>query len=54
MTPQGRKILLVEDHSDTAVPMARLLSSIGYEVAIAGTCEAAVATAAARSFDGKN
>ena len=39
------KILLVEDHADTARAMMRLLKSYGYDIRIAATIEAAVQSA---------
>jgi DNA-binding response OmpR family regulator len=33
----GRHILIVEDHDDTAVALARLLESQGYQVSVATT-----------------
>src|SRR5665213_1231537 len=37
----SRRILLVEDHADTAAILGRLLRRSGYEVVLAGTFEAA-------------
>ena len=45
------RILLVEDHEDTARVMSRLLSRLGYTVEAAGTCAAALELAGAQSFD---
>ena len=45
------RILLVEDHNDTARVLARLLKHFGYEIAIAGTVEEALAAFRAQKFD---
>jgi CheY-like chemotaxis protein len=45
------RILLVEDHKDTAHLMKRLLGGIGYDVQIAGTVAAALSADEARTFD---
>jgi PAS domain S-box-containing protein len=42
MARRRMRILLVEDHSDSATVMARGLSQLGYQVDIAGTVSAAV------------
>jgi two-component system CheB/CheR fusion protein len=41
------RLLLVEDHPDTAEAMAELLRALGHEVRVAGTVAAGLATAAA-------
>ena len=46
-----RKILLVEDHVDTAKAMARLLNLSGYQVETATTYRDAVALCAQKQFD---
>ena len=46
-----RKILLVEDHSDTAFVMQLLLENCGYEVQITGDVAGALAATAVQSFD---
>ena len=48
---QGGRILLVEDHSDTARTMDRLLKSFGYEVRVADSVASALQYAAAETFD---
>jgi len=48
---RGRRILLVEDHPDTARLMARLLSQHGYSVRTAGTVAAALHLAGSEEFD---
>jgi len=45
------RILLVEDHGDTAVMMQYLLTSQGHEVETAGDVATAVAAAGAKPFD---
>ncbi len=45
------RILLVEDHPDTARIMLRLLGGANYDVEWAATMEAALAAAASRRFD---
>ena len=45
------RILLVEDHADTARMMSRLLAAGGHEVEMAGTVAAALDMAGSRSFD---
>jgi PAS domain S-box-containing protein len=45
------RILLVEDHSDTALALARLLTHRGYEVRVAQTVAAALQTAQDEQFD---
>ena len=54
MTPAGDAalcILLVDDHADTLVPLARLLRRCGYEVAAAGTVSEGLEAAARRVPD---
>jgi signal transduction histidine kinase len=52
-TPGGvrPRLLIVEDHEDTAMILARLLQSSGYEVTEAHTVEEALAAVAAAPFD---
>jgi DNA-binding response OmpR family regulator len=45
------RVLLVEDHMDTARAMARLLQMNGHAVRTAGTLEGALAVAANEPFD---
>ena len=45
------RILVVEDHVDTAFVLARLLAASGHEVKTAGTVAAALKLAAAEPFD---
>ncbi len=45
------RILLIEDHEPTRVPLTRLLGRRGYEVVAVGTAAAAREAAAAGSFD---
>lgn len=47
----GCRLLLVEDHEDTARIMESLLVSLGYEVCRAGSVAEAVAATGSRSFD---
>jgi len=47
----GLRILLVEDHADTAEAMTDLLSLLGYQVTVAGTVAKGLATAGAERFD---
>jgi CheY-like chemotaxis protein/two-component sensor histidine kinase len=49
--PQGVKILLVEDHDDTRITLARLLKRQGHDVLSAGSCGSALIVARAREFD---
>lgn len=44
-------ILLVEDHADTAAPLARLLRLEGYAVVVADGFRSAVAAASNHTFD---
>jgi signal transduction histidine kinase/ActR/RegA family two-component response regulator len=48
---QGLKILLVEDHSDTAAVMSRLLRGLGHEVTIASSIATSIDAAGQQSFD---
>ncbi len=50
-TRQGVRILLVDDHRDTATTMKRLLNRRGYEVRTASTVTAALDAAASHEFD---
>lgn len=43
--PSHRRILIVDDHADTNLAVAKLLSQRGYEVRTAETCAAAIAAA---------
>lgn len=49
--PARLRILLVEDHGDTARTLARLLQMSGFEVKTAGSAAAALQLAAADTFD---
>ena len=49
--PAPLRVLLVEDHADTARMMARLLRASGYEVRTAGTLADAVSSARGGPFD---
>ena len=51
MGQASRRILLVEDHVDTAKVMARLLNLSGYIVETANTCAAARQICAREQFD---
>ena len=54
MTPAGDaalSILLVDDHADSLVPLARLLRRCGYEVAAAATVSEGLEAAARRVPD---
>ena len=52
MTSQGKaKILLVEDHEETARVLARLLDLSGYAVSTAGTCAGAIELCERERFD---
>jgi CheY-like chemotaxis protein len=51
MQEASRKILLVEDHADSARAMARLLNLSGYVVHTAATCAAAKAICQQQHFD---
>ncbi len=48
---QMLKILVVEDHADTAKLMKRLLGSLGHNVETAGSVASALSTAKSGSFD---
>ena len=48
---KGGRILLVEDHGDTARTMERLLTSFGYEVRVADSVALALQLAATEAFD---
>lgn len=45
------RILLIEDHADTATMMRRLLLRRGYDVTVATTCAEALAAARVQRFD---
>jgi CheY-like chemotaxis protein len=45
------KILIVEDHADSAQAMARVLGKLGYEASIAPDCASALAAASASRPD---
>jgi len=47
----GCRILLVEDHEDTARVLRRILDSAGHRVTVAGSVETAKAVAASNTFD---
>ncbi|MBI3867241.1 MAG: response regulator [Verrucomicrobia bacterium] len=47
----ARRILLVEDHDQTRITLARLLTQRGHEVAMAGNIEEALARAQTFAFD---
>jgi PAS domain S-box-containing protein len=49
--PSRLRILLVEDHNDTARVLARLLRHFGYEIAVAGTVEEALSAFHSQQFD---
>lgn len=49
--PRKLRILLVEDHADTARIMARLLAADGHTIALADSVQSAQTAAAASSFD---
>lgn len=49
--PANLRILLVDDHEDTARAMKRLLEHLGYQVQTANSCNSALHTAAAAPFD---
>ncbi|HEX8312033.1 MAG TPA: ATP-binding protein, partial [Chthoniobacteraceae bacterium] len=50
-SPQGVRILLVEDHDDTRITLARLLKRQGHDVLSAGSMGSALIVARAREFD---
>ena len=47
----GMRILLVEDHVDTAAALAELLGAMGHDVTVANTVSGALAAAARQDFD---
>ncbi|MFL6527871.1 MAG: PAS domain S-box protein [Chthoniobacterales bacterium] len=49
--PSHLRILLVEDHNDTARVLARLLRHFGYEIATAATVEEALSAFRSQKFD---
>jgi CheY-like chemotaxis protein len=49
--PSGHKILLVEDHKDTAKVMQRLLRGFNYQVEIAESVQSALQAAGQNKFD---
>ncbi|HEX2853371.1 MAG TPA: response regulator [Opitutaceae bacterium] len=49
--PKRHRVLLVEDHADTATSMAWLLTRSGYEVTTAVSAAAALEAAAQQPFD---
>ena len=51
LTPTHLRILLVEDHADTARTMTLLLRSLGYRVTTAGSVATALEAAGAEKFD---
>ena len=52
VTPGGRySVLVVEDNPDIAVGLQDLLQHDGYEVTVAGTCAAAIASMSQRRFN---
>jgi CheY-like chemotaxis protein len=50
-TDRSLKILIVEDHEDTALFMSQLLKMRGHHVAMAGSVEAALALSLQQPFD---
>lgn len=48
---EGTRVLLVDDHADTRISLQRLLSRRGYQIALAGSCQEALAEASAHKFD---
>ncbi len=50
-SPAASRVLLVEDHGDTARVLAKLLKLAGFEVKTAGSVAAALQLAAAEPFD---
>ena len=50
-TGRGRRILLVEDHADSALVMSRLLERMGFRITTADTLASARARAGEDSFD---
>jgi two-component system, chemotaxis family, CheB/CheR fusion protein len=51
VTKRSLRLLLVEDHADSAELLAELLASRGHHVRIAGTAHDALACAAKETFD---
>ena len=51
MDPLAKRILVVEDHTDTASALSRLLSLAGYQVNTANGVRAALALCRADDFD---
>jgi CheY-like chemotaxis protein len=49
--PPGLRILLVEDHPDTAAALAQLLGAMGHQATVANTMAAALDVAARQPFD---
>jgi len=49
--PGRLRLLIVEDHGDTARALHRLMTKAGYEVSIAGNVAAALALAGRETFD---
>jgi PAS domain S-box-containing protein len=49
--PAGKRILLVEDHADSAEALAHLLTDLGHQVTVTASIEESLAAAAAASFD---
>lgn len=47
----ARRILLIEDHADTAEIMARVLRSSGYQVRVTGCVKDALSAAGTETFD---
>jgi CheY-like chemotaxis protein len=48
---RGLRVLLVEDHADTARILERYLTSVGYQVSTAGSVAAALTLASQHQFD---
>lgn len=47
----GVRVLLVDDHADTRNSLQRLLARRGFQTTLAGSCQEALAQAAAQEFD---
>lgn len=47
----SKRLLLVEDHLDSAQVLSRILSRLGYQVAVADSYNSAMTTAHASRFD---
>jgi CheY-like chemotaxis protein len=47
----GMRILLVEDHVDTAAALAEVLAAMGHDVSVASTVASALAAASRQPFD---